>query len=74
MSRLAELQSITERIRERSKPTREPYLDRLRAAVDKGPHRSELSCGNLAHGFAACGPLYVAHSVAQLRDWLLAHA
>ncbi|MCC0028805.1 MAG: phosphogluconate dehydratase [Brucellaceae bacterium] len=56
MSRLAELESITDRIRERSKPTREPYLERVRAAVDKGPHRSELSCGNLAHGFAACGP------------------
>jgi phosphogluconate dehydratase len=24
--------------------------------ASKGPHRSTLSCGNLAHGFAACGP------------------
>lgn len=55
MSRFSELSSITERIRERSRPTREAYLDRLRHAVEDGPHRGVLSCGNLAHGFAACG-------------------
>ncbi len=47
---------VTERIRERSKPTREPYLERLHARAAQGPKRSKLSCGNLAHGFAACGP------------------
>ena len=47
---------VTARIAERSKPTRETYLDRLRARAEKGPNRSKLSCGNLAHGFAACGP------------------
>jgi len=46
---------VTQRIVERSRPTREPYLARLGAAAQKGPHRARLSCGNLAHGFAACG-------------------
>ncbi|MEQ8737967.1 MAG: phosphogluconate dehydratase [Hoeflea sp.] len=47
---------VTKRIVERSRPGRETYLERLRSAASKGPHRSTLSCGNLAHGFAACGP------------------
>ena len=46
---------VTERIVERSKPTRDAYLERLDAAANDGPHRSSLTCGNLAHGFAACG-------------------
>ncbi|WP_420408186.1 phosphogluconate dehydratase [Hoeflea sp.] len=48
--------AVTRRIVERSRPGRETYLDRLRSAASKGPHRATLSCGNLAHGFAACGP------------------
>ncbi|WP_299866185.1 phosphogluconate dehydratase [uncultured Hoeflea sp.] len=48
--------SVTRRIVERSKPDRETYLERLRELASKGPFRSTLSCGNLAHGFAACGP------------------
>ena len=51
-----EIEAITNRIRERSRPTREAYLARLDAAADQGPRRGALSCGNLAHGFAACGP------------------
>jgi phosphogluconate dehydratase len=31
------------------------YLNRIRAAAEPGPRRAGLSCGNLAHGFAACG-------------------
>ena len=50
------IEAITDRIRERSRPTRETYLGRLDEAVGKGVNRSVLSCGNLAHGFAACGP------------------
>jgi len=46
--------SVTDRIVERSKPTRETYLDWLNRAAEQGPHRGVLSCGNLAHGFAAC--------------------
>ena len=48
--------AVTARIVERSKPSRETYLSRLREMTAKGPFRSTLSCGNLAHGFAACGP------------------
>ncbi len=48
--------TITERIVERSKATRNDYLQRLEDAAGSGPKRSKLSCGNLAHGFAACGP------------------
>ncbi|MCE7028646.1 phosphogluconate dehydratase [Jiella avicenniae] len=51
------IEEITSRIRERSAPTREPYLARIRAKGAEGPKRSTLTCGNLAHGFAACGPL-----------------
>lgn len=48
--------AITARIVERSKPVREAYLGRVRAAASKGVHRSVLGCGNLAHGFAVCSP------------------
>ena len=50
------VQDITARIVERSKPYREIYLERLRLQISKGVHRSTLSCGNLAHGFAVCSP------------------
>lgn len=45
---------ITKRITERSKSTRQNYLDQIEAAYLDGVHRSTLNCGNLAHGFAAC--------------------
>ncbi|MBO1025688.1 phosphogluconate dehydratase [Ochrobactrum sp. SD129] len=50
------IKAITERIIERSKPTREAYIGRVREAASRKPHRSILGCANLAHGFAACGP------------------
>ncbi|NII12146.1 phosphogluconate dehydratase [Oleiagrimonas sp. C23AA] len=46
---------VTERIAERSRASRQAYLARIDAAKGNGPHRRHLSCGNLAHGFAACG-------------------
>jgi phosphogluconate dehydratase len=46
---------ITARIIERSKPGREAYLADMQAARDSGTSRGTLSCGNLAHGFAASG-------------------
>lgn len=49
------ISEITDRIIERSKPTREIYLKSIDEQIVKGVHRSSLSCGNLAHGFAACG-------------------
>ncbi|MGS0727679.1 dihydroxy-acid dehydratase domain-containing protein, partial [Shewanella sp. 0m-11] len=50
------VQSVTDRIIERSKDSRAKYLAALDDAKNKGVHRSALSCGNLAHGFAACNP------------------
>ncbi len=44
---------VTRRIEERSKTSRSVYLARMEAARRTGGNRSSLSCGNLAHGFAA---------------------
>ncbi|MBY5868257.1 phosphogluconate dehydratase [Rhizobium leguminosarum] len=56
MSAHVRISAITDRIVERSKPTRERYLERLRAAASQGVQRSVLGCANLAHGFAVCSP------------------
>jgi len=54
----SELAAITARIVERSRDTRAQYLQKINRA--KGAHggraRKHLSCGNFAHGIAACGP------------------
>ena len=46
---------VTTRIRERSRDLRAAYLARIDAARLSQPARTRLSCGNLAHGFAASG-------------------
>ena len=46
--------AVTSRIRERSRNSRACYLAQMRAAAESAPHRKHLSCGNLAHGMAAC--------------------
>src|SRR3954465_6619729 len=46
---------VTQRIRQRSVDSRGTYLERLDAMAARGPRRTALSCGNLAHAFAACG-------------------
>ena len=46
--------SVTERIQERSAGLRTAYLAQMRAAKNDAPHRSAVSCGNLAHAAAAC--------------------
>ncbi|MGR9071767.1 MAG: phosphogluconate dehydratase [Gammaproteobacteria bacterium] len=48
------IETVTQEIIRRSRETRAVYLSRIDAAIEKGPHRSMLACGNLAHGFAAC--------------------
>lgn len=45
--------AVTQRIIERSKPLRDDYLQRLESSRESAPQRSQVSCGNLAHGFAA---------------------
>lgn len=47
---------VTNDIIERSKTLRQQYLADMKKAEEHGPHRGKLSCGNLAHGFAACQP------------------
>ncbi|QNN46363.1 phosphogluconate dehydratase [Thermomonas brevis] len=49
------VERVTARIAERSRPTRTGYLARMDAARAQGPYRYKLSCGNLAHAFAASG-------------------
>ncbi|MBU6393966.1 MAG: phosphogluconate dehydratase [Sphingomonadales bacterium] len=46
---------VTDRIIARSARTRAAYLDLIARARDAGVNRDVLSCGNLAHGFAAAG-------------------
>lgn len=50
-----EIVEITERIIARSVSARTEYLAKIAAAKSTTVHRASLSCGNLAHGFAACG-------------------
>lgn len=46
---------VTERLIERSRATRQRYLEMLHAAASEGPQRGKLQCANFAHGVAACG-------------------
>jgi phosphogluconate dehydratase len=46
---------VTDRIIERSKPSRRRYLDLIAEQRERGIDRPHLSCGNFAHGFAAAG-------------------
>ena len=48
------LSEITEHIIERSRPTREKYLAKIRSAKQMGRlERNQLGCSNLAHGYAS---------------------
>jgi phosphogluconate dehydratase len=49
------ISAVTARIAARSRDTRGAYLARIDAARGQGPARGTISCGNLAHGFAAAG-------------------
>jgi phosphogluconate dehydratase len=51
----AAVEAVTARIIERSVPGRRAYLDLIARERDSGVDRPTLSCGNLAHGFAASG-------------------
>lgn len=75
--------AVTQRIIERSRQTRDDYVQRMEAAVDAGVKRGQLSCGNVAHACAAASidekNLYVSeHSknigiVTAYNDMLSAH-
>jgi phosphogluconate dehydratase len=56
MSRLDDrIAKVTDRIIERSKPSRGRYLQLMADEAERGISRPRLSCGNFAHGFAAAG-------------------
>jgi phosphogluconate dehydratase len=47
------IDAVTRKIVERSRPTRERYLERLREAAQAGPARGHLGCSGQAHAYAA---------------------
>ncbi|GHF13418.1 phosphogluconate dehydratase [Kordiimonas sediminis] len=49
-----DIQAITQRIIARSQESRDRYLEDVYAMRGQGRARDTLSCGNLAHAFAAC--------------------
>ena len=49
------VERVTQRIVERSRASRTAYLARVEEGRQRGTARSRLSCGNLAHAFAASG-------------------
>ena len=55
------LAEVTDRLRQRSAVGRTAYLTRITAARAEGTQRRALSCGNLAHGFAACNDIDKQH-------------
>ncbi len=50
------IEAVTAAIKERSKASRKIYLERMQLTREHFPPRRKLSCGNLAHAFAACTP------------------
>jgi phosphogluconate dehydratase len=49
------IEAVTERVVGRSRRARGAYLDLIAREQESGVDRPVLSCGNLAHGFAAAG-------------------
>lgn len=49
------IEAVTQRIIERSRQSRQAYLDLMRSTMEQNPPKKRLSCGNLAHAYAACG-------------------
>jgi phosphogluconate dehydratase len=45
---------VTKRIVERSKQSRQQYIQQMKSEAESKVSRSHLSCGNLAHAMAAC--------------------
>ena len=45
--------TVTDRIAQRSRPTRTAYLEQVRVHADRAPGAQRLGCANVAHAFAA---------------------
>jgi phosphogluconate dehydratase len=50
----AKVLEVTQRIIDRSQAMRATYLQQMKSAHQEGVTRQAMSCGNLAHAFAAC--------------------
>lgn len=50
------VEAVTARIIERSRKLRSAYVDAMRSTMEQNPPKRRLSCGNLAHAYAACNP------------------
>jgi phosphogluconate dehydratase len=48
------VEQVTENLWLRSQQGRQQYLDRCARTRDQHPPKKRLSCGNIAHGYAAC--------------------
>jgi phosphogluconate dehydratase len=46
------LHRVTQRVIERSRPSRQAYLDLMQREADRAPEKSAVSCSNLAHAYA----------------------
>jgi phosphogluconate dehydratase len=55
MNMQAAVAAVTSRIIERSRASRQRYLAQMHAAMQRDNRRSQIGCGNLAHGMAAAG-------------------
>lgn len=49
------IEAVTARIIQRSQPQRQAYLAAMQHTMASNPPKKRLSCGNLAHAYAACG-------------------
>lgn len=49
------VEAVTARIVERSKTRRDAYVAAMKKTMNDNPPKMRLSCGNLAHAWAACG-------------------
>ncbi len=52
MTLIDTIHRVTQRVIEKSKPTREAYLALMDREADRAPDRSQVSCSNLAHAYA----------------------
>ena len=50
----ADIMRVTRAIEDRSQDLRDEFLGDIDAMRQSAPDRKQLSCGNLAHGMAAC--------------------
>ncbi len=48
------VERVTQSLRQRSQASRDAYLNRCARTRERQPPKKRLSCGNLAHGYAAC--------------------